>query len=134
MRKKVNCILLIDDDEPTNFLHKIIIEDSGVADKVVAVQSGYEALEYLELKENGKYPQPDLIFLDINMPAMNGWEFLEEYNKLDEGIKGKIVVVMLTTSINPDDKKKALNKGYINGFLSKPLSKDMLEKLIEKEL
>ncbi|EPR67729.1 response regulator [Cyclobacterium qasimii] len=134
MNKKVNCILLIDDDEPTNFLHKIIIDDSGLANKVVAVQSGYEALEYLENKEDGEYPQPDLIFLDINMPAMNGWEFLEEYNKLDEGIKGKVVVVMLTTSINPDDKKKALSKGFINGFLSKPLSKEMLEKLIDSEL
>lgn len=90
MTKKVKCILLIDDDEPTNFLHKIVISDSGRAEKVVEVQSGFEALDYLEKMEDGKYPQPDLIFLDINMPAMNGWEFLEEYDKLDEGKKVKL--------------------------------------------
>tara|TARA_R110002124_G_scaffold287323_4_gene472821 strand:+ start:4326 stop:4733 length:408 start_codon:yes stop_codon:yes gene_type:complete len=134
MRKKVNCILLIDDDEPTNFLHKIIIEDSNLAEKVVAVQSGYEALEYLEKKEDGKYPQPGIIFLDINMPAMNGWEFLERYKQLDESLKGKILVVMLTTSINPDDKKKAMGKGFVKGFLSKPLTTEMLEKIIDDEL
>ncbi|AEL28513.1 response regulator [Cyclobacterium sp. 1_MG-2023] len=132
MTKKVKCILLIDDDEPTNFLHKIIINDSGRAEKVVAVHSGFEALEYLEKMEGGKYPQPELIFLDINMPAMNGWEFLEEYDQLDEGKKGKIVVVMLTTSINPDDKEKALSKGFINGFFNKPLTVEMIEKVIDE--
>ena len=107
MRKKINCILLIDDDKSTNFLHKIIIEETGVSEKVEAVQSGQEALDYLERKKEGVYPKPDLIFLDINMPGMNGWEFLEEYEKLDDNLKGEIMIMMLTTSINPDDEEKA---------------------------
>lgn len=132
MKKKINCILLIDDDKATNFLHKEIIKETGLVEKVVEVLSGYEALEYLEKMEDGKYPQPDIIFLDINMPAMSGWEFLEEYDKLDEGKKAKIVVVMLTTSVNPDDKEKAKSKGLINGFFNKPLTFEMIERVIDE--
>lgn len=131
MRKKINCILLIDDDKSTNFLHKIIIEETGVSEKVEAVQSGQEALDYLERKKEGLYPRPDLIFLDINMPGMNGWEFLEEYEKLDDNIKGEIMIMMLTTSINPDDEEKAKNTKFINEFLNKPLTTEALEKIID---
>lgn len=131
MRKKINCILLIDDDKSTNFLHKIIIEETGVSEKVEAVQTGQEALDYLERKKEGVYPRPDLIFLDINMPGMNGWEFLEEYEKLDDNIKGEIMIMMLTTSINPDDEEKAKNTKFINGFLNKPLTTEALEKIID---
>ena len=88
--EKLNCVLLIDDDESTNFLHEIIINQSKITKQVIAHQSGSSALEYLQSKMNGEYPQPDLIFLDINMPGMNGWEFLEEYKKLEEAQQGKI--------------------------------------------
>ena len=131
MRKKLDCILLIDDDKPTNYFHKIIINDSGLTERVIAIQSGQEALEYLGQKEEGQYPRPDLIFLDINMPAMDGWEFLEEYNKLDKNKKAKILIIMLTTSINPEDEKKAKEINLINGFQRKPLSVEMLEKIID---
>ncbi|WP_339903700.1 response regulator [uncultured Cyclobacterium sp.] len=132
MRKKINCILLIDDDKATNFLHKEIIRETGLVNKVVDMESGHEALEYLEKMEDGKYPQPDIIFLDINMPAMSGWEFLEEYDKLDEEKKAKIVVVMLTTSINPDDKETATSKELINGFFNKPLTFEIIERVIDE--
>ena len=131
MRKKINCILLIDDDKSTNFLHKIIIEETGVSEKVEAVQTGQEALDYLERKKEGVYPRPDLIFLDINMPGMNGWEFLKEYEKLDDNLKGEIMIMMLTTSINPDDEEKAKKTKFINGFLNKPLTTEALEKIID---
>ncbi|GAB3019995.1 response regulator [Cyclobacterium sediminis] len=132
MRKKINCILLIDDDKATNFLHKEVIRETGLVNKVVDMESGHEALEYLEKMEDGKYPQPDIIFLDINMPAMSGWEFLEEYDKLDEEKKAKIVVVMLTTSINPDDKETATSKELINGFFNKPLTFEIIERVIDE--
>lgn len=124
--------MLIDDDKATNFLHKEIIRETGLVNKVVDMESGYEALEYLEKMEDGKYPQPDIIFLDINMPAMSGWEFLEEYDKLDEGKKAKIVVVMLTTSINPDDKETATSKELIDGFFNKPLTFEIIERVIDE--
>lgn len=132
MKRKLNCILLIDDDEPTNFLHEMVIQEANCAEKVVAVQSGQAALDYLTSKEDEVHPQPDLIFLDINMPAMNGWEFLEHYKQLDQKQQGRIIVVMLTTSLNPDDKAKADQTVGIDNFMNKPLTVEALSKVIDK--
>ena len=132
MKKKLNCILLIDDDEDDNFLHQRVIEKAKVAEKVVAVESGFEALDYLTQKQRGQYPNPDLIFLDINMPKMSGWEFLDAYDKLELEQKGKIIVVMLTTSVIPYDIKRAQKKSEVFDFKNKPLTQEMLDKLIHR--
>ena len=130
MSKKLNLILLIDDDEPTNFLHKIIIEQHGCAQKIETVRSSMEALEFLKKRIDSSYPHPDLIFLDINMPMMDGWEFLEEYKKLQNDQKGRVVIVMLTTSLNPADKQKAEEFKEIDGFRNKPLTEEMLDDIM----
>lgn len=132
MKKKLNCILLIDDDRATNFLHEMVLSEMSVADEIIAVESGMEALKYLTSIEGGKYPQPDLIFLDINMPAMNGWEFLEEYEKLDKSAKARFVLMMLTTSLNPDDHETAKTLPLVSGFLSKPLTPKMVQDVLEE--
>lgn len=137
MQKKLSCVLLIDDDEPTNFLNKMILEEAGCAEVVQVVSSGKLALQYLsnsgEFKSGRqKFPNPDLIFLDINMPAMDGWEFLEHYKSLPEDQKGNIVMVMLTTSLNPEDESKAHIDNGIAGFKSKPLTRKMLDEILEK--
>lgn len=132
MKNKLNCILLIDDDESTNFLHEIIINQADISNNVIARQSGSSALEYLQQKMNGEYPQPDLIFLDINMPGMNGWEFLDEYKQLEKAQQGKFVVVMLTTSLHPEDQARAKGMSEINDFMNKPLTVEMLHGVMEK--
>jgi CheY-like chemotaxis protein len=132
MQHKLNCVLVIDDDEPTNFLNQIIVENSGCAEHVKAVQSGQEALEYLTTREKDKCPRPDLIFLDINMPAMNGWEFLEKYKSLNKEEQGKIMVVMLTTSLFPEDKVKAEEMPEVSGFENKPLTPEKLDRILAK--
>ena len=107
--KKLSCILLIDDDVPTNFYNKKIVEQHGRTEHVEVCDSAEAGLEFLKSKfKNGLPPQPELIFLDLNMPGMDGWEFLDAYEKLPFPQKGKVVVVMLTTSVNPDDETKAL--------------------------
>ena len=129
--KKLNCILLIDDNPDDNFYHERIIRKSDVAHEVLAKTSAFEALSYLKNTQTHAAP-PDLILLDINMPGMNGWEFLMEYEKLDLALKSKAVVVMLTTSQNPDDKRKAESMPVVSDFKTKPLSKESLEEIIER--
>jgi len=127
---KLNCIMLIDDDEPTNFYNEHVITQSDICNSVKACQSGAEALEYLSNQDKENHPRPDLIFVDINMPAMNGWEFLEHYEKLPTTDKSSVIVMMLTTSLNPDDEKKAENYNLISGFKRKPLTEAMLKDIV----
>ena len=132
MKKKLNCILLIDDDDAINFIHEWVINKVDCAEKIEKVENGVEALEYLESVKDGKHPQPDLIFLDINMPRMNGWEFLEEYHKLDEDKKGKIILVMLTSSLNPADLAKSKTITEVRAFKSKPLTIESLQDILKE--
>jgi CheY-like chemotaxis protein len=128
MKPKLNCVMLIDDDEPTNFLSKMHIEDAQCAQHIQVADSGRKALEYIAKSASG----PELIFLDVNMPAMNGWEFLERYKELEKTKQGKIVIIMLTTSLNPDDKERASGVPQIAGFENKPLTPDLISKVLSK--
>jgi len=137
MSKQLNCILLIDDDEPTNFLNKMTLEQGSYARYVRVSQNGQEALDYLAScgdTGNGvsRNPRPDLIFLDINMPAMDGWEFLERYKQLPPEKKADIVLIMLTTSLNPDDEARTRSMPEISGFENKPLRQVQLENILNK--
>jgi CheY-like chemotaxis protein len=133
MERKLNCVLLIDDDEPTNFLNQVIIERAGCAEEIKTVQSGREALDYLmQASSNQTFPCPDLIFLDINMPAMNGWEFLERYRQLDSRHKGKVMIVMLTTSLFPEDRLRSKEIPEISAFQNKPLTEEKLDNILKQ--
>ena len=137
--KKFNSILLIDDDAATNDYHKIIIKLADVTHNIHAVESGQEGLDYLSSKgdyhsQENVHPKPDLIFLDINMPAMNGFEFIEEYTKIPENQKGLHLIVMLTSSLNPDDKENAEKLSDIKEYLSKPLTKESVLKIRDQYL
>jgi len=89
-------------------------------------------LAYLKTVEEGKSPLPELIFLDINMPKMNGWEFLEAYKELPLMKENKAVLQMLTTSSNPDDMDKATNYPDVKDYLIKPMMGDLLVEILEK--
>jgi len=131
MKKRLSCILLIDDDEPTNFLNRATLEEIGCADRIQVAQSGQEALDYLaRTGEDASFPLPNLIFLDINMPAMDGWEFLARYDELEQTQRAEVVVVMLTTSLNPEDEVRACSMPSISGFRCKPLNRDMFDSLL----
>ncbi|GHN00811.1 response regulator [Cytophagales bacterium WSM2-2] len=130
MKIKLKCIMLIDDNADDNFYHERVIKKCNAADKVIAMQDASVALEFLKSVKNSSVDHPDLIFLDINMPGMNGWEFLEEYRKLPKELQSQVIVIMLTTSDNPDDKAKALDLNIAADFKAKPLSKEMLEEIV----
>lgn len=130
MTQKLNKILLVDDNEADNYLHKLIISEAEVAESVVDQPDGKAALEYLE-KGADQLP-PDLIFLDINMPRMNGWEFLEAYAQLPDELQSAVVIVMLTTSVFSKDRERAERLPNFSGFLSKPLTEEDLQKVIQQ--
>jgi len=134
MKTTLNCVLLIDDDEPTNYINKMLIEESHCTKQVAVVQSGQAALNYLGNFASKPEPGqlPELIFLDINMPAMNGWEFLNKYSELKIENKKKIIIIMLTTSLNPDDEIKAYNVPEVAAFESKPLTREKLKRIVDK--
>ncbi len=127
MPRKLNTILLVDDDEEDNYFHSIVINKLNIVNQIDVANNGLEALSYLK---DGKNSLPDVIFLDLNMPKMNGWEFLEEYKLLSPEQKAKVLIVILTTSANPDDIRRAKEMEEVSGFSTKPLSAEFLDKLI----
>jgi len=134
--KRVNCILLVDDNEADNYYHSYIIKDAGICNQIKTALSGEEALIYITKTIDSafaaKYPIPDFIFLDINMPKMNGFEFLEELKKKNESLLKKIIIFMLTSSNDPNEEHKALKTGVVKEFINKPLEADMLSELLDK--
>lgn len=126
MKEQLNCVLLVDDDPATNFINKITVEKSGLVKKVAIAKNGLEGLNYVKDTINDEENAPCMILLDINMPAMNGWEFLEEYSKIKREAPIP-VIVMLTTSLNPDDKQRADKINEITSFKNKPLTEDVFQ-------
>ena len=123
--------MLVDDDSTTNFFHAHVIKKANCTDYIVVKQYAEEALAHLQSIDEEKV-RPDLILLDINMPRMNGWEFLDRYRELPDEHKAKIVIVMLTTSLNPGDRDKAQTISEINEFATKPLNAEMLQGILRK--
>jgi CheY-like chemotaxis protein len=125
-------IMLIDDNPDDNFFHEREIKKASQGNVVITKDSGQEALEYLRSAKDTHSPHPDLIFLDINMPGMTGWEFLQEYNKLGKELQSHALIVMLTTSENPDDEERARSWGFISDYITKPLTKTLMDTIIGK--
>ena len=128
MKRKLDCILLIDDDHEDCFFHKLVINKMDITKCIQVAENGLDALKFLKDEEQ---VVPELIFLDINMPKMNGWEFLEEYKHIDPKRKARITILMLTTSANPADIKRAAEMEDVTGYKTKPLSVDMLNEILQ---
>lgn len=132
MEKLVGCVLLIDDDKATNFFNERVVIKHNSFEHIHTVQSGKAALEYLKAVQDKQAMKPDLIFLDINMPAMNGWEFLVEFAKLETCVTKDIKVILLSTSANPDDVNKSVVNHSVDDFINKPLSLPLMDNVIER--
>lgn len=134
MKKHINDILLVDDDAITNFLNETLLQEMNVADHIDIVYDGLKALDFI--KKYWTYdeftiqaPDDKLILLDINMSTMNGFEFLEHFEKI--GQSQKVTVALLTTSVNKQDMNKAENY-KVKDYIEKPLNEDKIKSLLMK--
>jgi CheY-like chemotaxis protein len=116
--------LLIDDNYIDNFVTRKILEGSNFAETIIVVRSANEAINSLR----SGLLKPDVIFLDVRMPLMSGFEFLEEYDKIDID-KGYVKIFMLSSSLDPLDLRKSTDNKYITQFIHKPLTQKALEEL-----
>lgn len=124
--KTLERVLLIDDDPNTNFYNKILLSQEKSIGEILVFEMAQDALEYLQKGDN----PVDLIFLDVNMPMMDGWQFLEHYQQLEEKRKAKVIVVMLTSSASLQDKEKAEAFGLKDQFFNKPLTPQLIQEIL----
>jgi len=134
----LDLILCVDDDPITLMLCKMVIAKSSFASEIITAQNGEEALNYFDdLKLNNlgaeikKYPS--LVFLDLNMPVMDGWEFLDHFSKEEYTSAFKNTkIIVLSSTIDPNDIEKSKTYPMVLDFLSKPITKEIVENLKEK--
>jgi CheY-like chemotaxis protein len=116
MKKRV---LLIDDDKQLNRINERVLSTAGIVSELHIALDGRAGLEYLYSRIEKNYPMPHVIVLDLEMPVLSGFEFLDEFQKMNFAGKSNIEIVIFTSSSNPKDKQKAMSKG-IRHYLTKP--------------
>lgn len=125
-------ILLVDDDEINNFISIKLIKKALISTEIVACLNGKFAIEELvEMQRKGPEKLPDYILLDINMPIMNGWEFLDEYKRLNIDPLGKTKIYIISSSVFSNDINKARSYPLVKSFISKPLSVEKIKEMFE---
>ena len=125
---KIKNILLIDDSDIDNFINKSVLVKADIAENILTKTSAKEALSYLS-DENNVFP--DIIFLDIRMPEMDGFEFLEECVNFPDHLKSKCTVFMLSSSIDPNDAERAKQHNVVKKHLTKPLTLNLIDAVLE---
>ena len=125
-------LTIVDDDDISVFLTTKIIEQTNLVDLIKGFGNGLDAINFLKENKNNVDALPDIILLDLSMPIMNGWQFLEEYNKLNPTIGKKITIYICSSSISPDDITRAKTISEVSDYIIKPITKDKLIDLIKK--
>jgi|TARA_B110000967_G_scaffold117195_1_gene119920 CheY-like chemotaxis protein len=132
MPSKIRMIGIVDDDLIYQFmLHRIIMRNN-LAEKIVTFSDGEDAIQYLIDNKGTNKNIPDVIFLDTNMPILDGWQFVEKYAKIKAEIKKKVIIYMLSSSIKPADLQSASEISDLNGYIIKPTQLEELKTILHK--
>ena len=127
--KSYKSVMLVDDNDVDNYISQRMIELSKFADKVLVKNNGKSALEFLEAHQNNPDTLPDIIFLDISMPIVDGYVFLYEFEKYSETLKNKSKVVILTSSDNRQDIERMNDNEFVFKYVTKPLTEETLNEI-----
>jgi CheY-like chemotaxis protein len=127
--KLINMIFIVDDDPIHQQIAKIMIERQAISAGIRVFSDAQEVLDYLRTHAGDSETLPDLILLDLNMPVMDGWEFLEEYATFCHQLPKQIKIFVLTSSIDEKDRERVAGYRFVTGYLTKPLSKEIISHL-----
>ena len=132
--KKIELACIIDDDKIYINLIKKIIEAKRLCDNLLIFNNGKESIEYFEalLSNLSKDKIPDVIFLDLNMPVLDGWGFIERFTKIENKFKKVITLYIVSSSINPEDLQRAKKLSSVQDYLVKPVKIDELVTIFNK--
>jgi CheY-like chemotaxis protein len=132
--KKVDTICIIDDDEIYQLFTKKAIQKLDISKRTLSFYNGEEAIHYIKTLIESDEQLPDIILLDINMPFMDGWQFMDAFMKIKEKLKQKTTIYIVSSSIAPTDKSRAVSYEEIAGYISKPVETDTLLKIVQLKL
>lgn len=126
-------VMIVDDDDISNFIYRKVIESEDISEKVVDFQRARTALDFLMSNLDNVHELPDLVFLDINMPVIDGWGFLKEYKeKIYPKLPKNLVICMLSSSVYKEDIDRAKSYEIVNEYISKPLTGEQVSDIVSK--
>ncbi|NIJ55659.1 response regulator [Dyadobacter arcticus] len=127
-------LCVVDDDPVFTFLLKKIIEKTQVTLETVFFENGQEAIDYLLECNFQQQKLPELILLDINMPILDGWQFIDEYAKIHPSLSKGISIFMVSSSTENEDYERAMSTGFITDYVHKPIYATELQQIVNKVL
>jgi len=128
--KKINTFCIIDDDDIYQFTTSLLLKKSDLVNKIIVFSNGLKAINFLKDEMGNVENIPDVLFLDINMPVMDGWEFLEEYLLIRSMMPKTVVIYMVSSSVDEKDVLKAKSISVLSGYLVKPISSQNIVEVI----
>ena len=130
--KKVKNACIVDDDDIFRFILKKHLTTQGLAENILSFENGGEAMAYINANKSDPDKLPDVVFLDINMPVMNGWGFITAYNGSRNILAKHAAIIMISSSVDDRDISRAEDHEIIAEYITKPISKSMVVNLMEK--